>query len=81
MELPHDCEDLEHLLGDPRGPPPVLPGEGDLRHLLPRAEAVVHGAPRETQLPEARVNATAEVRSQMRAGLPGVLVDREVRRG
>ena len=81
VELPHDREHLEHLLRRVRGQPPVLSAEGDLGDLLPRAEAVVHGATREALLPEAVVNAAAEVRLQMETGLPRVLVDREVRRG
>jgi hypothetical protein len=81
MELPHDREHLEHLHRDSRRPPPVLAAEGYLGDLLPRAKAVIHGAPREAPLPEAVVNGAAEVRLQIRAGLPGLLVDGEVRRG
>ena len=81
MELPHDREHLEHLLRDLRRPPPVLSAEGDLGDLLPRAKAVINGATREALLPEAVVNGAAEVRLQIRTGLPGVLVDGEVRRG
>jgi hypothetical protein len=80
MELPHDREHLEHLLGDSRRLAPVLPAEGGLCDLLPRAEAVVNGTPPEPLWPEAIVNGTAEVLSQVRAGPPGVLVDGEVRR-
>ena len=58
-----------------------MPAEGDLGDLLPGAEAVVDRATGQALLPQAIVNGAAEVRSQVRAGLPGVLVDREVRRG
>ena len=81
MELPHDREHLEHLLCGSRGPPPVLSAEGDLGNLLPRAEAVVNGATRKAQLPEACVDASAEVRLQIGTGVPGVFVNREVCRG
>jgi len=78
MELPHDREHLEHPLRGSRGATPVLSAEGDLGDLLPRAEAVVNGATRKTLLPEALVNAAAEVRLQIGTGLPGVFVDREI---
>lgn len=81
MEVPHDRKHLEHLFGGSRGLPPVLSAEGDLADLLPRAEAVVDGATLKTLLPEACVNAAAEVRLQIGTGLPGVLFDREVCRG
>ena len=81
MEVPHDREHLEHLLCSLRGPPPVLSAEGDLGDLLPRAEAVVHGATPKALLPEACVNAAAEVRVQMRTSLPGFFSDREFCRG
>jgi len=81
MEVPHDREDLEHLPGGLRGPPPVLSTEGDLGDLLPGAEAVVHGATPKALLSEACVNAAAEVRLQIGTGLPGVFRDREVSRG
>ncbi len=78
MEVSHDCEHLEHLLCGLRGQPPILSAEGDLRDLLPRAEAVVNGATPKALLPEACVNAAAKVRLQMRTSLPGVFIDREV---
>lgn len=78
MEIPHDREHLEHLLCGSRGMPPVLSTEGDLGDLLPGAEAVVHGATSKALLPEACVNAAAEVRLQMGTSLPGVFRDREV---
>lgn len=78
MEVPHDREYLEHLLCDSWGPPPVLSAEGDLGDLLPSAEAVVHGATPKALLPEACVNAAAEVRLQIGASLPGIFSDREV---
>jgi hypothetical protein len=81
MELPHDREYLEHLLCGSRSPAPVLPAEGDLGDLLARAEAVVNAAAWKALLPEARVNAAAEVRFQIGTGMPGVFVDREVCRG
>jgi hypothetical protein len=81
MEVPHDREHLEHLLCCSRGPPPVLSPEGDLGDLLSRAKAVVSGATPKALLPEACVNAAAEVRLQMRTSLPGVFIDREVCRG
>ena len=81
MEVAHDREHREHLLCGSRSPPPVLSTEGDLGDLLSRAEAVVHGATPKALLPEACVNAAAEVRLQMRTSLPGVFIDREVDRG
>jgi hypothetical protein len=35
MEVPHDREDLEHLLCGSWSPSPVLPAEGDLGDLCP----------------------------------------------
>src|SRR5262249_30856529 len=56
--------------------------EGDLGELLTRAEAVVHRAAREAPLWQPGVDAAAEIRPQVWAGLAGGLVDREVgRRG
>jgi len=81
MELPHDGEHREHLHCDSRRAPPILPAEGYLSDLLPRAEAVVDGATREAPLPEAVVNVAAEVRLQMWARVPGDFVDGEVCRG
>jgi hypothetical protein len=80
MELPHDREHLEHLHGHSRRAAPVLSAESNLRDLLPCAEAVIRGATREALLPQAVVNAAAEVRLQMRTGLPGGLVDGEISR-
>jgi len=81
VELAHDREHPEHLRGDAGRRPPVLPAEGDLGDLLARAEAVVDGTARKAPLPEVRMNAAAEIRLQVRARLPGGLVDGEVRRG
>src|ERR1700685_3434872 len=81
MQLPHDRERLEHLRGTARRPPPVLSAEGDLSYLLPGAKAVIGAAAGKALLPEAVVNGAAEIRLQIRAGLPGVLVDGEVSRG
>jgi hypothetical protein len=80
MELPHDREYLEHLLRGFWGLPPVVSAEGDLGNLLPRAEAVINSAASKAQLPEAFVNAAAEVRLEVVAGLAGSFVDREVYR-
>lgn len=52
VKLPHDREHLEHLYCGSRGPPPVLPAEGALGYLLPRAEAVVGRATTKALLPE-----------------------------
>src|SRR6266542_3353692 len=81
VELPHDRERLEHPRRGVRGTPPVLPAEGDLGDLLAGAEAVVGGAAWEAPLPETLMDAAAEVGLQIRAGLPGGLVDGEIRRG
>jgi hypothetical protein len=81
MEDPHDREHLEHLLCSSRGVPPILSAEGHLGDLLPGAEAVVHAAPPKALLPQACVNATAEVRLQMGTSLPGVFRNGEVCRG
>ncbi|BBH20104.1 hypothetical protein Back11_14490 [Paenibacillus baekrokdamisoli] len=78
MEMPHDRKYLEHLLRGSWGLPPVMPAEGDLGNLLPRAEAVIYGATSKALLPEACVNAAAKVRLQVVAGLAGVFIDREV---
>jgi hypothetical protein len=80
MQLPHDRECVEHLHGDGRIPLPVLAAEGDLGDLLARTEAVIRGAAGEAQRAEAVMNGAAEVRSQVRAWLPGLLADGEVRR-
>ncbi|HEX6478592.1 MAG TPA: hypothetical protein VF043_07090, partial [Ktedonobacteraceae bacterium] len=58
--------------------PPVSSCEGDLGNLLPCTEAVVDGAPSKALLPEACVNAAAEVRLQMVTSLAGLFRDREV---
>src|SRR6266536_1051714 len=81
VELPHDRERLEHPRRGVRGTPPVLPAEGDLGDLLAGAEAVVGGAAWEAPLPETLMDAAAEVGLQVRTGLPGGLVDGEIRRG
>src|SRR5438067_1242785 len=78
MEVPHNRKHLEHLLGRSRGLPPVSSGEGDLGNLLPCPEAVVDGATPKALLPEACVNAAAEVRLQIGASLSSVFRDREV---
>lgn len=78
MEGPHDWKHLEHLLCRCRGLPPVSSCEGDLGNLLPCAEAVVDGATPKALLPEAGVNAAAEVLLQMGTSLAGVFRDREV---
>jgi hypothetical protein len=80
IELPHDREHVEHLLGGSWGLPPVVSAEGDLGNLLPRAEAVINCTTSKAPLPEAIVNAAAEVRLQVEAGLAGVFVNREVNR-
>src|SRR5215471_10847412 len=78
MEDAHDGKYREHLPGRCRGLPPVSSREGDLRNLLPCAEAVVYGTPPKAVLPEAGVNAAAEVRLQVGTRLAGVFRDREV---
>ncbi len=78
VQLPHDAEHLEHLWRRLGGAPPVQPAEGDLGHVLTGAEAVVHRAAGEALLPQPAVDAAAEVLLQVRAWLPGRLVDREV---
>lgn len=81
MEVPHDGEHLEHLLGGLGRPPPVLSAEGDLGGLLPCAEAVVDRAALKALLPQAGVDAAAEVRLKVGASLSGGFVDREISRG
>ena len=78
MELPHDREHLEHLLCGPWDLSPVVSAEGDLGNLLPCAEAVINRTTSKAPLPEVGVNAAAEVRLQVWAGLAGVFIDREV---
>ncbi len=78
MKVPHDRKHLEHLLGSLQGLPPVLSAESDLGDLLSGTEAVVDGATPKALLPEACVNAAAEVRLQIGTSLPGVFLDREV---
>ncbi|HJT02887.1 MAG TPA: hypothetical protein VJ757_04540 [Pseudonocardiaceae bacterium] len=63
MKLPHDDENVEHLLGDSRNTPPVLPAERDLSDLLPCAEAFVCGATGKTLLPKSLMYGATEVRS------------------
>ena len=81
MELAHDREHLEHLLCGSRCAPPVLATEGDLGDLLPRAEAVVYGAPPKTLRSQPCVNAAAEVWVQMGAWLSGGFGDPKICRG
>ncbi len=78
MEVAHDWKHLKHLLCNSRGLLPVLSSEGDLRNLLPCAEAVVDGTSSKALLPEACVNAAAEVRLQIETSLACVFRDREV---
>jgi hypothetical protein len=80
VQLPHDREDREHLLGGRRVRPPVASEERDLGDLLAGAEAVVDDAAGEAFRPEARVDRTAQVALEVRTGHVGRLVDREVRR-
>lgn len=79
VEVPHDSEHLEHLACDSWSPPPVLAAERDLSNLLPGTKAVIDGAAGKAALPQDVVNRAAEVRLQIWAGLPRVLVDGEVR--
>ena len=79
MELPHDREHLEHLPGEAWAPVPVPSSEGHLSDFLPCAEAVIHGAARKTVLPEAVVDAAAEVRLQIGTGRAGGLRIRSLR--
>jgi hypothetical protein len=58
-----------------------LSAEGDLGDLLARAETVVNGATSKALLPEVGMNVAAKVWLQMRTGLLGVFIDREVCRG
>jgi hypothetical protein len=80
VQLPHDREYREHLCGGRGYFSPVAPAEGDLGDLLPCTEAVKDCAARKPPVTQKRVDATAEVRSQVQTRLPGLLVDREVRR-
>src|SRR5262245_32867113 len=81
MEGPHDRKHREHLLGRCRVLPPVTSCEGDLGNLLPGTEAVVDGTPPKALLPEACMNAAAEVQLQMGTSLAGLFRDREICRG
>jgi hypothetical protein len=78
MEGSHEREYGEHLGGEVRGSPPVLSAEGDLGDLLPSAEAIVHGAPAKALRAKLRMDAAAEVGSQMGARLACLLREREV---
>ena len=80
VQLTHDRERGEHPRREARL---VLPGpaaEGHLDDLLPGAEAVVARAAGEAAFAEPVVDAASEVGSQVGAGLPGRLVDGELRR-
>ena len=79
VELPHDRECGEHPRCDVGFGPPVGPGERLAGDPLTRAEAVVGDASSEPQVQQARVDLALEVGLQVRACLPGGLVDREVR--
>jgi len=64
--------------------PPVAAAEGGLGDLLAGAEAVVDGTAGKALLAQPAVDAAAEVAragGEVRAGLPGRLVDGEVGRG
>lgn len=78
LKLLHDPEHVEHLLRRPWVLPPIATFERDLRNLLPRAEAVIHGTTSKTEVPEVRMDAATEVWLQVAAGLSGVFVDGKV---
>ncbi len=80
MEVSHNREHGEHLLGRSRILPPVLPTKNDLRYLLPGTEAIINAATSKALLSEACVNAAAKVHLQIGTSLPGVFIDREVHR-
>ncbi len=81
VQVAHDREHREHLLGDLRGLPPVVPVVDVLRNLLTGTEAVVHGATREPSRPKLFVDRASKVGLEVRARLTGGLVDGEVGRG
>ena len=80
MKLPHDREHLIHPRRGLRVLAPVPPSEGDPGNLLARPEAVIRGATAKAFLPEIFVNAAPKVLLEMRAGMPGRLVDGEIGR-
>ena len=80
MKLPHDREHLIHPRRSLRVLAPVPPSEGDLGNLLARPEAVIRGATAKAFITEIFVNAAPEVLREMRAGMPGRLVDGEIGR-
>jgi hypothetical protein len=80
VKLPHDREDLAHLLCGSRGLAPIPTAERDLGNLLARAEAVIHGAAWKAVPPEIFVNAASKVWLQIGTGMPGGLVNREIGR-
>jgi hypothetical protein len=71
---------LEHLRRDPGVRPPIPTSIGHLGDRLPGAEAVVDRAPREALVPQPVVNGAPDVRLEIRAGVPGVLVEGKVGR-
>jgi hypothetical protein len=73
MEIPHNREHRKDLRCRSRCSSPVLSTEGELGDFLARAEAIVNGT-----AAKALLNVTAKVRLQMKAGLFGVFIDREV---
>jgi hypothetical protein len=78
MEIPHNREHRKDLRCRSRCSSPVLSTEGELGDFLARAEAIVNGTAAKALLSESRMNVTAKVRLQMKAGLFGVFIDREV---
>src|SRR5215471_834434 len=80
MKLPHDGEHPVHLRCGPRVLAPVPPAERDLGNLLAGAEAVIRGAAWKALSPEIVVNAAPKAGLQVRAGMPGGLIDREIGR-
>ncbi len=81
MQVPHDREHFKHLPGSSRGLPPVMSTKDDLGDLLSSTKAVVNSATSKALLPEAGVNAAAEVRLQIGTSLSGVFIDRKIHRG
>jgi hypothetical protein len=78
VQRAHHRERVEHPARGRRVGPPVPPAEGDLGDLLAGAEAVEHRTAGEATLAQVAMDAAAGVRPQVRAGLPGGLVEGEV---
>lgn len=80
VNTPHDGERAEHGLSPFWMVTPRLTAEDLLRHALPRAQAVIGDAPRETHLGSLSMDTAAIVRAEIGAHLAVCFADGKERR-